>query len=280
MKKSLIALAVAGAVSAPAFADVGGFGGMGLKATDDGTNSDTQVIGIFGLNASGETQTDGGSTVYGNLSLTSSNGEMHGQNGGNFSVTGAVVGIKGDFGNLFLGNGGSGVHYAQLAGDRFDVSDSDRTKNAIGYDNTFGAISFRVTSDPSDSNGETVIGAGEGTTSVGLQGVFGGVTVGVGQEEDDTTVGASMGFGDIGLAIHSTQWDVADDDSLAIKISYSAGAVSAYYMTETMDGTDNTRGQLQIGYSLGGGAALTLRNRTDDLVDANEYTRLMLSLGF
>ncbi len=280
MKKSLIALAVAGAVSVPAFADVSGFGSMGLKATDDGTTSDTQIVGIFGLATSGETQTDGGSTVYGNLSLTSSNGEMHGRTGADFSVTGAVVGIKGDFGNIFLGNGGSGVHYAQLAGDRFDVSDSDRTKNSIGYDNTFGNISFRVTSDPSESNGETVIGAGEGTTSIGIQGVFGGVTVGVGQEEDDTTVGAAMSFGDVGLALHTTSWDVADDSSLAIKVSYSAGAVSAYFMTETMDDADVTRSQLQVGYSLGGGASVTFRSRMDDATEANEYTRILLGMSF
>ncbi|MDH5353184.1 MAG: porin [Gammaproteobacteria bacterium] len=278
-------MAVAGVVSAPAFAEVSGFGSMGIKMTDSAGVSDTQVVGIFGLNASGEAQTNGGSTVYGNLSLTYSNGEVYGTTGADFTTTGAVVGIKGDFGNIHLGDGGSGIHLAQLAGDRMDVSVGGRTRNSIGYTNSFGDITFRVTSDPSESNGVTASGGipvsldAEGTTSVGIQGTFSGVTVGFGQEEDDSTVGAAMSFGDIGLAIHSTSWDLVDDSSVAVKLSYSAGDVSASFQTESFSDIDYDRSQIDVAYSLGGGASVKFRSRMDD-DEANEYTRIMLGLNF
>jgi hypothetical protein len=270
MKKTIIAMAIAGVVSAPAYAGVSGFGNMGLKSTDA---ADTEVVGIFGLNANGSVETNGGSTVYGNLSLTSSNAEMSGQSGANFFVTGTVVGIKGGFGDIFLGNGGSGVHMAQLAGDRHDVSQGNRTRNAVGYQNSFGDVSFRVTSDMSKSNGTTA-----GVTSAGVQFKVAGITVGAGMEDADTTVGASMGFGAMSVAVHSTTWDVVSDSSVAVKLGYSAGDVSASFQTEDLAG--NVKSQLDASYALGGGATVKLRSRMDDAGAAGEYTRVMLGLSF
>jgi hypothetical protein len=269
MKKTIIAMAIASVVSAPAYAAVSGFGNMGIKSTTAvGAAGGTEVIGIFGLNANGSVATNGGSTVYGNLSLTSSNAEMVGQTGANFFVTGAVVGIKGGFGDVFFGNGGSGVHMAQLAGDRHDVSQGGRTRNGIGYQNSFGDVSFRVTTDPSNN----------GVASMGVQGKFSGVTVGVGSEDKDTTVGASMGFGAMSVAVHSTTWDAPSDTSVAVKVGYSAGDVSASFQTEDLAG--NVRSQIDASYALGGGATMKLRSRTDDASAAGEYTRLMLGLSF
>jgi hypothetical protein len=268
MKKTIIAMAIASVVSAPAYAAVGGFGSMGIKSSDAvGVAGGTEIIGIFGLNASGSTETNGGSTVYGNLSLTSSNAEMSGQSGANFFVTGTVVGIKGGFGDVFFGNGGSGVHMAQLAGDRHDVSQGGRTRNGVGYQNSFGPVSLRVTTDPSDS----------GVSSMGVQGQVAGITVGVGMEDKDTTVGASMGFGAMSVAVHSTTWDAPSDTSVAVKLSYAAGDVSASFQTETL--ASNTKSQIDASYALGGGASVKLRSRMDD-TKTGEYTRVMLGMSF
>jgi len=284
MKKTLIAMAIAGVISAPVHAAghsespaIGGFGQMGVKSTDA---AGTEIIGIFGITASGSTETNGGSTVYGNLSLTSSNAEMAGQNGSNFTVTGAVVGIKGGFGDVFLGNGGSGVHLAQFGGDRQDVSQGNRTRNGIGYQNSFGDLKVRVTTDLSDDN-SSATGLQEGVNSMGVQYTVSGITLGAGTEGDDTTIGAKMSFGDIGVAVHSTSWDVAaadgDTGSLGMKLSYSSGDVSASYQAETFGG--RSKSQIDAAYSLGGGVSLKLRSRMDD-VASGEYTRLMLAMGF
>ncbi len=98
-----------------------------------------------------------------------------------------------------------------------------------------------------------------------------------------------MSFGDLGLAIHATDFDAASvtgfgaDDSIAIKISYSAGDLSMSYVTETLDTADTTRTQLDVSYDLGGGAAVKLRSRDDDAAATTEwshYNRLLLSVGF
>ena len=280
MKKTLIAMAVAGVVSAPVHAGVSGSMAYGywdkgdtieLDPTDPlfGTViavGDSMMGGILVLSASGESTTNGGSTVYGNFSLSASGQEL-GNWDGSYGSTGVVVGIKGDFGNISLGDGGSGAHLGQLAGDRMDVTRGDNYRHAIGYTNSFEGITIRATSDPSET----------GENTFGLQGVFGGVTVGFGKEADDTVIGAAMSFGDIGLAIHSTDWDAINESSLAIKVSYSAGDLSASYQTEDLDGY--VKSQLDVSYSLGGGAAVSLRNRADDS-DSGEYTRILLSTSF
>jgi len=269
-------MAVAGVVSAPVHADVGGSIAYGYWDVDGG---DSTMGGVIVLNGSGEATTNGGSTVYGNVSLSSSGQEL-GNWGGSMGLTGVVVGIKGDFGNVSLGDGGSGAHLGQLAGDRWDVTDGARYRHAIGYTNSFEGITFRVTSDPSSDDATTPLVDESGVNSFGLQGTFGGVTVGFGQEDDDSVIGASMSFGDIGLAIHQVSWDATDDTSLAIKVSYSAGAVSASYVTDTMDDADITKSQLDVSYDLGGGAAIKLRNRAADVGGGTEYTRILLSVGF
>lgn len=276
MKKTLIAMAVAGVVSAPAFAGVGGSAALGYWGSDDyndGTAKvgEAMVGGVLVLNASGEAQTNGGATVYGSMSLSAS-GQENGV-GSTLATTGTVVGIKGGFGNISIGDGGSGAHMGQLAGDRYDVTDGGRYRHSFGYTNTFGPITMRATTDLSDT----------GVDTFGLQGVFGGVTVGVGTEDEDTVIGAAMSFGDVSLAIHSTSWDASNDDSLAIKVSYSAGDVSASYQTETMDDADTTKNQLDVSYNLGGGAAISLRNRDQDATGTSiysNYTRILLSVGF
>lgn len=271
MKKTLIAMAVAGVVAGPVSADVGGSAAMGYW---DNPNGEAAVGSILVLNMSGETTTNGGSTVYGNVSLSASGQEVG--VGSTLATTGSVVGIKGDFGNVSFGDGGSGAHLAQFAGDRHDVTQTARYRHAIGYTNSFGDITFRVTMDPGEDNVATPVD--EGYTSMGVQGTFGPVTVGYGMEADDSVFGAKMSFGDFGLAMHQTDWDDIDDTSLAIKVSYSAGDISASYQTE--DKADVVRSQLDVSYDLGGGAAISLRNRASDVPADGEYTRVLLSVGF
>ncbi len=269
-------MAVAGAVAGPAQAGISGSLAMGYwDYSDADTTNDSKVGAVYVINVAGEAQTNAGATVYGSLSLSGSDQEIG--TGATVTTTGGVVGIKGGFGNVSIGDGGSGAHYGQFAGDRFDVTQGARYRHAIGYTNTFGPVSVRVTTDPSE----------DGENSFGIKGTFGMVTVGAGQEGDDTTIGASASLGAFGLAIHSTSWDAAstsgvaaDDTSLAIKASYSAGDLSASYQTESLDDGDNTRGQLDIAYDLGGSTAVKLRHRTDDVTDSNEYTRLLLSISF
>lgn len=281
MNKTLIALAVAGVVAAPmaAQAEIGGYAQIGYW---DKTVDGPSLGGIIGITMSGEATTDGGSTVYGFVSLTASGQDIG--VGSPLATTGSVVGIKGDFGNISFGDGGSGAHLAQFAGDAHDVTVSARYRHSFGYTNTFGDIKFRVTQDISDDWDKSLGSPGdqEGATTVGVQGTFGGVTVGFGQEDEDTVVGAKMSFGDISLAIHSTDWDNGDDSTPAIKVSWSSGRTSLSYFTEdrTIGGVDNTRTQIDGSYSLGGGASVKLRVRTDDLNDGREYTRLMLAISF
>jgi hypothetical protein len=276
MKKTIIALAVVGAFSTSVQAGVSGFAGFGYWTNPDAAdtnNSDakTRISGLFGLNMSSSVETDGGSTVYGNVSLTHSNQRAPQAKTIGLFVTGAHVGIKGAFGDVFLGNGGSGASHGQFAGDRHDVTINGRRNESMGYRNTVGPVSFTVTSDP----------AKDGVSSMGLSGTFSGVTVGYGKEDEDSVIGAKMDLGAIGLALHKTTWENGDDSGPAIKVSYSAGAMSASYQTEsrTSGGMDNVRSQLDAAYSLGGGAAVKLRHRTND-ADSGQYTRVLLTTSF
>ncbi len=277
MKKTLIAMAVAGVVAAPVQADIGGSLGMGILSGD----VVDQVYGILVLNMNNEVMTDSGMTVYGNLSLSYDSPEPGNFNGA-FAFTGLVVGIKGDFGNVHIGDGGSGVHLAQFAGDRFDVSQGGRYRHAIGYTGNFGGITVRATQDPND--GGPAATTDEDYTTFGIKGTFAGVEVGFGQEDEDTTIGARYGMGDWSFAVHSTEWDDAtipvsgsDDSSIALKVGWSGGMVSASFQTEELN--DRTKSQIDAAYNLGGGAAVKLRIRMDD-VDSGEYTRLLLTVGF
>jgi hypothetical protein len=276
MKKTIIALAVVGAFSTSVQAGVSGFAGFGYWSNPDATDADnanakTRINGLFGLNMSSSVETDGGSTVYGNVSLTKSGGRAPMAQSTQLWITGAHVGIKGAFGDVFLGNGGSGASHGQFAGDRHDVTINGRRNESVGYRNTVGPASFTVTMDP----------AKDGVSSMGVSGTFSGVTVGFGKEDKDTVVGAKMAFGAIGVALHKTTWDNGDDSGPAIKVSYSAGAISASYQTEsrTTGGVDNVRSQIDAAYSLGGGAAVKLRNRAND-ANTSQYTRILLTTSF
>ena len=186
---------------------------------------------------------------------------------------------------------------AQFAGDRFDVSDGKRYRQGFGYTGDFGGITVRATSDPSDDNGTIPADPTatppvlqqdvEGVTTFGIKGTFAGFEVGYGQEDEDVTIGVRYGMGDWTFAAHATEWDLAtttqaqaapgEDSSVALLVGWSGGNWSASYQTEELN--NRTKSQFDGAYNLGGGAALKLRVRMDD-IDADEYTRLLLTVGF
>ncbi len=293
MKKSLIALAVAGAVSAPAYAEFGGSINLGYKSTPA---TDEIVTGGIILNYNGEVQTNGGSTVYSNVSYSHSGNDFQGKN--DTIITGAVVGIKGGFGNISLGDGGNGGNYAEFADDNFDSTNGH--KESIGYANEFGPVSILITYDPTDVARDIAWGDGEDQNTIeyadtvltyGAKVDIGPVTLGAsnasyGSDLDIMIFGAEAGFGDFGVAAHMASYDndANKPTNTAIELKWASGDFSAAFASHTLDyddstQDDNTRNEINIGYALGGGASINFRHRDDD-AGTWEYDRIVLATSF
>jgi len=271
-------MAVAGVVAAPMAAQaevtVGGYAGVEYRTTDNvdkvaNPDTDSLVWDDFTINVAASSTTDGGSTAYANVRI-----DMGFSGDGSVVEDNTHVGIKGSFGDVRLGEVADPMHVGQKAGDAgFDLGSPVDT--AIGYTNSFGAASLTVALSPEDNDDNTAFAVGFDVAgaSIGISSASVGTA-------DTSYIGASMGFGDISLAAHLGSTD--NGDTTGIKVGWSSGALSASLAIHSAsadvgaDPDDVTR--LDIDYSLGGGAALNLRNH--DGGDDDSYTRVLYSMSF
>jgi len=237
MKKTLVAIAAAAAVTG-AMADVtiSGQVDLSLNATSttdsDGDKATTNSVGSnqFGqsqLVFSASEELEGGISAYAKLVFIPSNVAS---NGGTFTQdTGSGVGIKGAFGDIFLGNVYDQVWTVYAAAD------------ASGFGATSGAGSAWF-----NSNG---VGAKSNSIVYTLPSMVTGLDVTV--EQSYNTAAGVIG----GTAASSSNTTYGDASGLGI--SYTSGPFYAKYATSKVKVSDNsTTGNVFLSYDAYGSTNL------------------------
>ncbi len=191
------------------------------------------------------------------------------------------LGMKGDFGDIRIGEVPDAIEYGQMAGDIMkDIGGEER---GISYTGTFGGATIGLNWSPVGTlNGDN---AGGGSDKIGIGAKFSaggfGIGVGVGDVNEATvmSVGASYSISGVSLALA-----FKDDDAeqyLSAKAGWSLGAVSMGLTYEGMqDVGDDTKIRFDAGYDLGDGYRISTRvNMLDADTDVTDY-RLLLSADF
>ncbi len=252
MKKSALALAIAGIAAAPmAQADVtmSGYIGIILGSSDADGAQLSMASDDSTLNVSASHEMNSGLTGYGNYRT-----DFGLSNGGGGDADNIHIGIKGGFGDLRIGEVPDASEYGQVAGDI--LADIGGEERGISYTGSFGAATVGVNFSPEGDNDK--IGAG-------IKFSVGGFALGVGGASagDDTrmSAGASFGFGGASIGLAYKDFD-NERQTIGGKVGYSVGGVSLglTYEAEAGDVNDgDSKLRFDAGYGLGGGVGISTR---------------------
>jgi len=262
-KTTAIALAVAGITAAPMVAQADGAGAYasirgGLVQNDDGTDSSVDFASRGSrIGFKGETDLGNGMTGYGKYewgvnsasSGTALTGTRHG-----------IVGLKGDFGNILLGQTyhtyynhvNSPVDIANWNSGFYSVG---RTGEAVTYAGDFGAVSLGATgyfrndhaTYDSDLNGtEVALSFDAGPVRIGAGVKSDSEADGLAAIEDRTGVSVSGTFGDVYLGVSMQSQDPVD----MLEVAASFGQFYAVLGQGDDSDADVKETSMTLGYSL------------------------------
>lgn len=287
MKKSLIALAVAGAMTAPlvAQADATLYGKVEAlyQSVDNESTTDTKGIKmddvIFGIKGSNATDIDGVSAVYKmefefNESSTTSDSAVS-----STAVRYAYAGLTGDFGTVLAGRQSNPTESVEGLIDVTnkggnELKSEDRVGAALAYASPdMGGVTAAAaivmddqTAADSDVDGyslNVMYSAGGLTAGLGYS-AFGDTYTGSADSETLLVlgVGYSMDALTFGLGYESADdGDGGEDNLWAANVGYSAGKADLYlsyinYDADTTTNSDSDETTVGVSYSLGGKASL------------------------
>jgi len=258
--KTAAALALAGMAAAPMaqaepVVTLSGSIGINLGSDDsDATDGKWTMSGDDStLNIAATDTLANGLTGYGNYRLDSGLAET--------GTTGDAIhiGVKGDFGDVRIGNVPNAIEYGQMAGDI--LSDIGSAQDGgMSYTNAFGGVTLGLNFSPSQN---------QDTVGAGIKFSAGGFSVGLGAgDQNDASrlsIGASYALGGITLAAHLGDLDT--HEVLALKASGSAADFTwgITYAANQADGADvggagdDNKVRLDLGYGLGGGWGVSAR---------------------
>lgn len=277
MKKSLIALAVAGALTAPmiAQADATLYGIAEMRGVDaDGADFDVNMNKTrLGVKGAVELENlDGVQGIYqfewefdGNGDALSST-----NSGSSVAVRKSNVGLKGDFGQVLFGrqnNPAAATHvtdafkqgsgYAVRSNDRYANTTSYATPNMSGFVGYVAAVTDAGTTAGEDVDATTF---GANYSANGLY-VGAGVTTvdgGAGSDTDIVELGASYAMDGLSGGVYYANTDsgtaATDLDSLGVIVAYSANNFVLKAGLDQKDLTASTEGEkttVHAGYKLG-----------------------------
>ncbi|WP_028292213.1 porin [Oceanobacter kriegii] len=301
MKKQVLALAIAAATSAPAFAveaTTDFYGSLRLKLTD-GSDSAMDVTNNFsriGIKGSVETDLDNVKALYRyevGVGKWDADDESATANEGNIRSRLAWVGLEGDFGTVKIGQ--DWTPYAQALTFTTDIMSSYspypfiaahyRADSQISYYSPdFGGFSFAAaTMTDTDKN------TGENVDSFELTGTVKAdmftVSLGTIQEASDTmadviSLGVSMTAGDLYLGVLAEQLDDTDTTDSQTYLSFAAqynvptGAIAAYAY-DLDDDAGSTGFAAEYQHSLGDATTVWVEfanDSTDDADDVQNYS--------
>ncbi len=286
--KTAAALALAGITAAPlAQAEptvtLSGSVGINLASDDsDATDGEWNFNGDDStLNIAATDTLSNGLTGYANYRLDSA---LSGSSTGGDSIH---IGVKGDFGDIRIGEVDNAIEYGQVAGDILrDVGVGQDA--GVSYTGTFG--NFGVGLNWSPGGNHSTIGGGVKFNAAGF-----GIGIGVGaQGKEDhpaMSVGASYGIGGITAAVAFKSYEetvtvdavtdevtgvttpesssLAERESIGLKLSGSWNDIGLglTYEADQGDG-DADKIRLDASYGLGGGWGTSARvDVTDDKTD-------------
>ena len=262
-KTSAIAMAIAGTVATPAGADgLYANARIGVENVDTGGTSDLRTrsfASLFGVRS--ETDLGNGMTGYGRYEWDVDFADHNEDSDDDIDLRHRYVGLKGDFGNLYLGQTSHTFYNHVIA--PFDipwwasgynlVRYGIRTDHAVTYEATAGAVKF------------------------GVSAFF--LREGEEDAPDSIEVGASFGIGEmlLGVAVDSSEAAHGsagtDDDIIGISLSAIAlgdASLAANYMTQ--DDDDSIGLDLVIG-----NAYIHLEQLSSDASDTDP---LLVTLGY
>jgi len=307
--KTVVAVAVTGLFAVPMAASaettLSGLTQIKYQGTDADDDSGDLNMAAGDVRVAINTQQAivGGLTGYGNLQLNLD--DLTGQGGTTFATTeidpqgdetpteitskstvasdNVYVGVKGDFGDIRLGEIPVAVEYGQLANDIFDVADD--IVDGISYTGTFGPVGLGVNYSLEDDSDVAGIGAKFSAA---------GVTFGVGyqvnnlSDNDSGSLAAGLSFAIAGFSIAGHYWvqegadgeftvnpannEEGDSQSLSVKVDYGIAGVNlglTYSLlttdiTNLDDEADESAIRLDAGYDLGGGMDISTRITSKD----------------
>jgi len=272
MKKSIIALAVAGAMTVPmvAQADATLFGSVRYDITDvDGVSHLDSEINRLRIGVKGEETMDSGLTAGYFVRLQAASADA------NTSVNVAKIAlyVAGDFGKIILGDADSPVQYAEgrqtytaVYDGSLEIAGSEFGSGGISYEsNVMNGFQFRAGVGDIDG-GDATASADENAYGVGL--AYGNdlfdVAVGFGEENDATVYGigaqVKLGAATIGAAISDVE-DTTSYSSVSGKYVIDKLTLAAQYEVRGFDAAgvkDSKAVNVSASYSLGGNASITL----------------------
>jgi predicted porin len=311
-KTTAIAIAVAGTVAAPVAVQAGAdeiyaSARVGVEYVDNEGTADTNIRSYSSrFGAKGETDLGNGLIGYGKYEWDVDEDD--------FSIRHRVVGLKGDWGNAFIGKtyhtffnfvvGPTDTPYwnANFA----QISYTGRTDDAVTYAGGSGSFAFGATAYMSRDTDEETVDAYEGGASftfgndmvlaVAVQGTAGdendGTGILIGNDSDKTVTGVSfhgIQLGEVGLGVSGM---VQDDDSSGV-IDATYGGLYVHLEAEMMDEDSNANATgddrdivgLTVGYSHSLGRKTTMWyeiNSTDNDTgnSDDDWTQVMAVLRY
>ncbi len=254
--KTAAALALAGIAAAPLaqaepVVTLSGSIGINLGSDDsDATDGKWTMSGDDStLNIAATDTLNNGLTGYGNYRLDSA---LSGSSTGGDAIH---IGVKGDFGDIRIGEVSNAIEYGQMAGDILSDVGSDQN-GGISYTGSFGNVGVGLNFSPSQN--QDTIGAGVKFNAAGF-----GIGIGVGDQNDASrmSVGASYGIGGATVALAFKDLDTYE--SIGAKVSWSVGDIGLGLTFEANQGDvaaqDDSKIRLDASYGLGGGWAVSSR---------------------
>ncbi len=189
------------------------------------------------------------------------------------------LGIKGDFGDIRVGEVPDAIGYGQLAGD--PLADIDGENFGISYTGTFGGLTFGANASPSGSSDRYGVGVKFSAAGFGI-----GIGVGTDDDRDELSVGASYSIAGVSLAVAFKDFDLGRE-TIGAKASYGWGDFSAGITFEGEAGDVDDGDALlrfDLGYDLGNGMNISTRlnSFTDDSDSSGDLLdyRLLLTKAF
>jgi len=293
MKKTLIAVAIAGIAATPMMASatttLSGVVELKFEGSDD-ESDDVNSNGEDGFEA-GEAQIAVGDVLFGfsasqalNSGLTgygSMRLDMNSFSTGTSGTSDSVyVGIKGGFGDFRFGETGNPGEYGQISDAFFDMGID--INQGIGYTGSFGGATIGAAYSPATN--QDVYGLGAKFAWKGLS-----LAVSMQDFDEGVNAAASVGFAyagaSIGLGVTTEESPVpgADDEqTIKAKVGYSISGVALGLTFETQTESEDSGVRLDANYDLGGGMNIGTRiNAFSDGadVDAVDKTDWRVVLG-
>ncbi len=286
--KTAAALALAGFVAMPmAQADVTltGYLGIGLVGSD--ADGDAGNLNMFSddstINVRASQTLDNGLEGYANYRT-----DFGLANGGGGDGDNIHLGIKGDFGDIRIGEVPDAIEYGQVANDI--LSDIGGEERGISYTGTFGSATIGVNVSPEGLLAGDKLGGGSDRIGAGIKFSAGGFGIGLGfgtvGDDSRMSAGATFGLGGASIGVAFKDFD-NDRSTISAKGSYSIGkaTLALSYEAEAGDVNDgDNKIRFDASYSLGGAMTISTRfnaftDDSDSSGDVSDY-RVLLSKDF